>query len=674
MKVIRRLYCLIVLFIFIIAPPVLFGEVSADITGPTGQPDGVVNQFELTALANQWLAETPKALPAYNIVQLNNMSEGQAEDFSNKLLGFNPDSPIINPDGNYPALYVDPEKLLSLPTIPLTNTHLGEMYEQGDGEAPPTLMSFDFGAINNIVPYNHEIAIDRLSNALHTANLYPENGKPVVYHSMFEAVDVSGNTIVENIMLDTQVSFDMQLNGIPLIGPGAQISTSFSPSGDVTNIFYAMPEITPIVDQESSATNPLMFDLISPTEAKRKCAQLYPGLGVQTTPRLIYYAHSVERGYSILTPCYECSGEAEDENGLAVPVLMKIIPAVTDILLKPTIDLFEASVDAQGDVTAFAIVSGGSGAYLHQWSSSSTSLIPAIPTSGSITYSPNHRPTGQSTQVPYVEEKVMVTVTCLSTGNQAYASKTIVVPRSNFSMDSVPQSASLVGGVHDYGVERAVSDMGSDIQNGYNAVMAEEGVFRRFNWSGTSAWENDFKSPNDSTYVDNVDQVLYIGHGNGTGFTFESNHDDTKIHYTDPVGDWGDKDLEWLCLVSCQVLKDTSDGKKWYARWGPCFDGLHLLCGFQTNAYDRSNYGRAFAQYQTGRYVPFYNFPAFSIRQSWFLAKKYEQPSSAQSVVMGVLGPDNCLGGWGDYLHGNGPVGPDLRGDDIKGYWRIVYQ
>ena len=673
MKVTRRFYSLIVLSIFIIVPPVSFGEVSADITGPTGQPDGVVNQFELTALADQWLDETPEALPAYNIVQLNNMSEGQAEDFSNKLLGFNPDTPIINPDGNYPALYVDPAKLLSLPTIPLTYPRLGEMYEQGDEEAPPTLMSFDFGAINNIVPYNHEIAIDRLSNALHTANLYPANGKPVVYHSMFEAVDVSGNTIVENIKLDTQVSFDMQLNGIPLIGPGAQISTSFSPSGDVTNIFYAMPEITPIVAQGSSAANPLMFDLISPTEAKRKCAQLYPGLGVQTAPRLIYYAHSVERGYSILTPCYECSGEAEDENGLAVPVLMKIIPAVTDILLKPTIDSFNATVDTQGDVTASVEVSGGSGEYYYEWSSSSTSI--SDPGGGTIDqsiifYSPNHKPNGEPT-VPYVKEKVMVAVTCLSTGNQAYASKTIVVP---LSTESVPQSASFVGGVHDYGVERAVSNMGSGIQNGYNAVMAEEGVFRRFNWSGTSAWENDFKSPNDSTYVDNVDQVLYIGHGNGTGFTFESNHADTKIHYTDPVGDWGDKDLEWLCLVSCQVLKDTSDGKKWYARWGPCFDGLHLLCGFQTNAYDWSNYGRAFAQYQTGRYVPFFKFPAFSIRQSWFLAKKYEQPSSVQSVVMGVLGPDNCLGGYNDYLHGNGPVGPDLRGDDIKGYWRIVYQ
>ena len=67
------------------------------------------------------------------------------------------------------------------------------------------------------------------------------------------------------------------------------------------------------------------------------------------------------------------------------------------------------------------------------------------------------------------------------------------------------------------------------------------------------------------------------GHGNGGGFTFESNHDDGTLAYADVAGAWGDLDLEWLALLSCQVLKEEWGGQRWWQRWGPSFDGLHLL-------------------------------------------------------------------------------------------------
>ena len=89
------------------------------------------------------------------------------------------------------------------------------------------------------------------------------------------------------------------------------------------------------------------------------------------------------------------------------------------------------------------------------------------------------------------------------------------------------------------------------------------------------------------SYVDNVDLSLYIGHGNGDGFTFETSVDDSKLTYLDAAagGAWGNRDLEFQAWLSCQVLEEMNSGLTWYERWGPTFNGLHLICGFQTNAY-----------------------------------------------------------------------------------------
>jgi hypothetical protein len=63
-----------------------------------------------------------------------------------------------------------------------------------------------------------------------------------------------------------------------------------------------------------------------------------------------------------------------------------------------------------------------------------------------------------------------------------------------------------------------------------------------------------------------------------------------------------------------------------------------------------------------------------SIRQAWFKAKAEEQPNSVESVVMGPVGPGGILGGYNDYFWGKGPVSCDLRGSNIRGYWRLVYK
>jgi hypothetical protein len=58
------------------------------------------------------------------------------------------------------------------------------------------------------------------------------------------------------------------------------------------------------------------------------------------------------------------------------------------------------------------------------------------------------------------------------------------------------------------------------------------------------------------------------------------------------------------------------------------------------------------------------------IRSAWFLARDGHQPSSVIAVTMGVIGPAGCSN-YNDYFWGKGAVGPDIRGSNIKGYWRV---
>jgi hypothetical protein len=111
-------------------------------------------------------------------------------------------------------------------------------------------------------------------------------------------------------------------------------------------------------------------------------------------------------------------------------------------------------------------------------------------------------------------------------------------------------------------------------------------------------------------------------------------------------------------------MRLTSDGVPLWQRWGPAFDGLHLMLGFHTNAYDWSDFGKRFAQYQTGQ-----GRPLVPVRAAWFLAAAEEQPNNVTSVVMGIVGP-NGWSNYNDYFWGQGKsTGPDLRGSNIRGYW-----
>jgi hypothetical protein len=150
-----------------------------------------------------------------------------------------------------------------------------------------------------------------------------------------------------------------------------------------------------------------------------------------------------------------------------------------------------------------------------------------------------------------------------------------------------------------------------------------------FLWSNSNAWEEDFKRHDrggtNNYWVDDVDLVFYEGHGNPWLFTFKTpwgggTHDDSYLRYHDARLAWGDRDLEWMALLSCSVLADSHE-----LDWVWTMNGLHLLMGFETTAYDVAGFGTRFAQYINAGY---------RISLAWMKTCDQKQPTGVRAKVL----------------------------------------
>lgn len=518
--------------------------------------------------------------------------------------------------------------------------------EPDEDKQETVLEAFNFEALKEIQAPEGEEVEALLTEALQGARLFPGDQfdiLPILSHSEFRAESVEGETVAEQL-LDTQVSYQTSLKGIPVKGPGAVVSASFDAQG-VTKLRYAFRQL----EAEGEA------EVLSLEEAKERCGEALADSSfdaLETKAEYVYYAPSLELNRAqLVLPHISCSGVARVGKEEVIP-LERIIPAVVSEKFVPSAQLEVATRGSR--VSANVSVKGGAEPYTVQWRSSNV----AFP--GDM-FLPGDRFTYEVTAREAVNSETLTAIITDANGVSVEVSETFGVAAKAQGSGLAPQ----VGGVTDFGTENAVTNEFGALEQGFINEMLSDGVTKRFSWTGTNAWERDFKSPNDSSYVDNTDITFYVGHGYGNGFTFEDNsHDDGTLDSNDADGDWGDKDLEWLALLSCQVLKKDYGGNSVFDRWKQEFDGLHLLLGFHTNAYAWNSFSGEFANNLVDRNM--------TVRQSWFKAVDDAQPDGVDAMVMGVIGNGN-IAAWNDHFWGRGSVSSDIRGSNITGYWYVSH-
>jgi hypothetical protein len=504
--------------------------------------------------------------------------------------------------------------------------------------------TLDRRALAQLKPIGDTEALERASKLTELLGLTNLELNPKVSHAKLTLSDRAGNP-TSQYALDTTVSHDMTLAGLPATGQGAKLRITFDPEGNVTQLSSSLRKL------EKAGEEPI----IPSDEARKACERLYePGVR-QAEPTLGYLLPALGAVETIY-PSYTCnpSSERGEQAHLQVPAIEGIGP-------KAKIEVTRSGEKILGEVA-------GDGS-VYKWSSSSTALTDNE--GEQIAY--ERRARGKTTDA----ETVSLEVTDRN-GLSATASVTLDGD-GTATAETTPGGGGfgkLAVGPTDVGIEQTVDEWqcAQDSAIGFKNVMAAHSIPTAFDWRGWAAFEKDFKDQSlggwDHIYVDNVDAQWYTGHGWSGGFTFKSSVDDTELTPADAR--WGDRDLEWMQLESCQVLRDTNGLHDYFSRWGGAVDGLHMLNGFHTNAYCiGGGTGGTFASYLFPRQFLFWTFPALTVRNAWAQMAIDKEPNDVVYRSMGNIGP-----GWvtniGDYFWGQGPTGPDIPVAGRIGQWSIT--
>jgi hypothetical protein len=186
--------------------------------------------------------------------------------------------------------------------------------------------------------------------------------------------------------------------------------------------------------------------------------------------------------------------------------------------------------------------------------------------------------------------------------------------------------------------------------------------------------------------VDTAALVFYNGHGNPNAITFTSAYEGSGTPYyvlwnnsLDLQYAWG-RSEDWFALDSCEVLAQVDDANSdylAYERWGPAFNGLHSMLGFETDAWSDSitgvfgdSFETVFVKGMAGK-----GGWTLTMQQAWFHAAMTTGPIG-QSGGIGdpaYLGPIGPGGVWDfdDFFWGMGPVGPTIKAQTNKGQQNI---
>ena len=239
---------------------------------------------------------------------------------------------------------------------------------------PINFEQLNFAALNAMtVPSSNTVVLE-FATGLTNAGLVPQSATPIVTHTVLAAFYTNGSTVLSaSNSLDTEVNYQLTLQGFPVVGPGAQVQAAFGPNGAVTRLHYAARQL---------AAGP-MVTLISPSVASNTAVALYGGIiNAQVSVQLVYYAPplsltTVSTLYSLVLVRRDHDAATNPTTGQLSPIhLMRaLIPATADPNYVPAVQE-TAIVNGGGtQVVASASVSGGTPPYSYLWSGSPPDLF-----------------------------------------------------------------------------------------------------------------------------------------------------------------------------------------------------------------------------------------------------------------------------------------------------------
>lgn len=123
----------------------------------------------------------------------------------------------------------------------------------------------------------------------------------------------------------------------------------------------------------------------------------------------------------------------------------------------------------------------------------------------------------------------------------------------------------------------------------------------KYKYLNNTVWETDFKGASlggkDDKYADNVDLLIYSGHGLKPGghgssdYAFALNGKHNSKYAKQPEMYLGNRDLEWLVTFTCNFLESKN-----LNTIGHMAKGIHAICGFETTVILTPDMGSVFAK------------------------------------------------------------------------------
>jgi hypothetical protein len=694
---------------------------------PKPRSPGFIRALTLAALCSIAFLTCSSAfagsLPTYIITGTSVSQSGTSSLQTN--LHFSSNGRLIPYYGT--AFYLDPLNYLAVPNMVVTDTAITTFLISNSKNPVPSVplevQAIDLVGLKHLHVLGESAALRLATRALIDADLNPQFGTPTTSHSEFIVASHNikapkEDKVVMRNFLDTEVSYHFNLDGHPLVGPGAKVELNFNAAGKVTRLVYAARKYR---------KGPLV-GIIPASRIRAKIANDYPGAS-KIALKLVYYsppfapppnATAAWSPHTII-PYYEARITNRINKGKLMNHKIQWYPATDDATYVPTVVL-NASSGGGSVVNAVATVTGGTPPYTFLWAGSNPST--GTMTGDSISYMSQAReyPAGVSGTTYPITDSVSVTVIDAN-GIEA---------RANQNVDTQAQPMLIIIENDQqvfYGIE-SPNDPGPSSDPSYAPeriawlqAMAAGGAGGTQGgvWLEDNCWPGDFIEPDpagslpsvpwvngDADYsnwgINSSQMSLYNGdagpdgweamypganrndYNTGSGssisrpqahvstvFVDGSNYD---IDYTQSWGTLGGANdrLDWFCLYACQTLENlsTDDAPPW-VRWGPAFNGLHSMLGFFTPASDNGiQFVQDFPRLMFGGSG---QAPA-TIVTAWMNAALNDD--MGQPAAMGPMytPPNDGNIGVTDYYDvywGQGPPnGPDITPQETTDFWYVT--